>query len=122
MKLWHDDVRPAPMGWVWVQNNADAKLILMECFDDITEISMDHDLGAVPYGDAGIMARGWDEENGYKLAVWMVGLALVPDRVTVHSWNPDGAQKMASVFRQEGYEVSVRPFDPSWYKNYTHQP
>lgn len=120
VKLWHDDVRPAPQGWVWVQNNKDAKEILRHC--DVTEISMDHDLGAVPYGEAGIMARGWDEENGYKLAIWMVENVIVPGTVTIHSWNPDGARKMASVFRQAGYQVTVAPFDPEIYKNYTHRP
>ena len=114
MKIWHDDVRPAPPGWVWVQNNEDARAIISACFPSITEISMDHDLGAVPYGEAGIMARGWAEETGYKLAMWMAKTGFLPPKVTIHSWNPDGAKKMASVFFQADPEldVTIRPFNP----------
>lgn len=119
VKLWHDDVRPAPMGWVWVQNNTDAKAVLSSC--DVTEISMDHDLGATPHGEAGIMARGWDEDNGYRLALWMVETGNVPPKITIHSWNPAGAKRMASVFTQaarmvdevsDDLIVQVIPFDP----------
>lgn len=123
IKLWHDDVRPAPHGWVWVQNNNDAKLILANV--EVDEISMDHDLGAVPYGEAGIMARGWDEDNGYLLAQWMCQKGCVPPKVTVHSWNPVGAEKMVGLLEQ--YAKAVRemsvfpkeivvqrvPFDPA---------
>lgn len=111
MKIWHDDVRPAPAGWVWVQNNTDAKAILGSGIP-ISEISMDHDLGAIPHGEAGIMARGWDEDNGLKLAEWMVEKGLVPAKVTIHSWNPDGARRMADTFLGAGYGAYIRPFDP----------
>lgn len=118
MKLWHDDVRPAPHGWVWVQNNDDAKAILLACSEIITDMSLDHDLGAIPYQEVGIMARGRDEETGYKLAYWMAqnaytGVITLPETITVHSWNPAGAAKMVSVFLQVGHtNVKAVPFDP----------
>lgn len=112
MKLWHDDCRPAPQGWVWVQTNDDAKDVLKT--GEVEEISMDHDLGAFP--SDGIYARGSGEDNGLKLAEWMVENALVPDVVTIHSWNPVGARRMQEEFLRAGYAAEIRPFDP-----YEHQ-
>lgn len=43
MKLWIDDIRPAPDGWVWAKTLDSAlRLYLMEAPD---VISFDHDLG-----------------------------------------------------------------------------
>jgi hypothetical protein len=100
------------MGWVWVQNNRDAREVISRCTAVITEISMDHDLGAIPHGEAGIMARGWDEDNGLKLVEWMVAKNYVPPVITIHSWNPEGAKRMQQTFADAGYEAIVRPFDP----------
>lgn len=109
-------MRPAPKGWVWVQNNKDARNVLSRCLATITEISMDHDLGATPHGEAGIMARGWDEDNGLRLAEWMVDKGYVPPMVRIHSWNPEGAGRMAATFATAGYNAVVEPFDLSFYK------
>lgn len=103
------------MGWVWVQNNKDARDVISRCTAVITEISMDHDLGATPHGEAGIMARGWDEDNGLKLAEWMVAKNYVPEKITIHSWNPEGAKRMAAVFNEAGYSVAISPFDAYYY-------
>lgn len=47
MKLWIDDVRPAPEGWVWEKTSYDAirRLLFVDPNDRIDEISFDHDLG-----------------------------------------------------------------------------
>ena len=49
MKIWLDDIRPAPDGWVWVKNYEEAIELICgpENFD---EISLDHDLGDGPTG------------------------------------------------------------------------
>lgn len=43
MRLWIDDIRPAPPGWVWAKTSGQALLHLSE--SAIEEISFDHDLG-----------------------------------------------------------------------------
>lgn len=43
IRLWHDDVRPPPRGWVWVRTNDDARAILQT--GRVIEASLDHDLG-----------------------------------------------------------------------------
>lgn len=115
MKLWHDDIRrPPDDSWVWVRTNQQAMAVLTVHIVD--EISMDHDLGlheADPDVQDADMQRGWDEENdGAKLAQWMCDHNHVPPKVTVHSWNPDGAKRMANILRdhESQPQVIVRPY------------
>lgn len=101
IKLWHDDVRPAPDGWVWARTNDDAKVILLA--GGVTDISMDHDLGT---DDAGP-----DPDNtGLDLVDWMCANDLVPKNVTIHSWNPQGALRMANHFNDYGFNCMISPF------------
>lgn len=42
-KLWIDDIRTPPQGWIWAKTSSEAiKLLLTRTF---SEISFDHDLG-----------------------------------------------------------------------------
>lgn len=106
MKLWHDDVRPAPEGWVWARTNAEAMWFLRQRSEPdgrmvVTEVSLDHDMGTTP-GDG--------TPSGYDLVCWMLDNDAVPEKVTVHSWNPPGAQAMASRLAYFGHDVTVQPF------------
>lgn len=113
VKLWHDDIRSSPDGWEWARTNEAAQAILID--GDVDEISLDHDLGLDhldPHADpeaiyfAGRSPRG----TGLDLVWWMVENKLVPAKVTIHSWNPDGAQTMARVLNGAGYDCVVSPF------------
>jgi len=114
VKLWHDDVRPAPDGWVWARTNDEALKYLRT--GEVEEISLDHDLGC-PYTEEEIMAdvelawyRGTSNETGLDLCRAMVRENLVPERVRIHSWNPPGAEAMAKVLTGSGHDCEVRPF------------
>jgi len=82
MKLWLDDIRPAPPGWEWVKTVKEAQELLLT--GTVTEASLDHDLG--------------DDEKfgtGYKLVCWMEETGIWPTESTkVHSANPVGWAKM----------------------------
>lgn len=114
MKLWHDDVRPPPPDWIWVHNNKQARALL-ECLP-ITAISMDHDLGAeihvTPDMDLSelTLLKGLAEDNGMRLAEWMIDHDLVPSTVIIHSWNIPGAKRMHSAFLAAGYVAELQPF------------
>lgn len=122
MRLWHDDTRPAPAGWVWARTNAQAKELLMA--GTCEEISLDHDLGLNELGIDEL--EDWDklieltyalaetivEETGVDLVEWMLEQECVPPKVTVHSWNPQGAMRIAQRLADNGHEVVLRPFDP----------
>jgi hypothetical protein len=115
MKLWHDDIRPAPEGWVWARTNEAAKLYLQT--GEVVEISMDHDMGLDGFSEEEIDANpellfgmGQSPHTGLDLVHWMVDREIVPAKITIHSWNPEGARAMAARFNYFGYDVVVSPY------------
>ena len=112
IRLWHDDIRRQPDGWVWARTNDAAKTYLSS--RRVIEISMDHDMGlhAEDPDDMEAMFRGpgLGAETGLDLVDWMIENELVPEKVTIHSWNPPGASYMAARFNRAGYNCYVAPF------------
>jgi hypothetical protein len=92
MKLWLDDLRPAPGGWTWVKTAAEAIRLLDE--ETVEEISLDHDLG-----DAGS-----PEMTGYDVALHLAERAFagktVPAQVSIHTANPVGRDRIEGVIRR----------------------
>lgn len=124
MKLWVDDVRPPPEGWKWARTNDAAKEFLLT--GEVEECSLDHDMGL---HDLGIEETDdWDKiieityalasateiyaETGLDLVHWMIETERVPAKVTIHSWNPEGAANMAARLANAGYDCYLAPFDP----------
>lgn len=118
MKIWHDDIRKPPDdSWVWCRTNEDAFQYILECFNDIEEVSLDHDLGLhyidvdkVQTQDPDLL-KGGSEETGVELVKWLCEENLIPPKITIHSWNPVGAESMAQLFRDKGHDPIVEPFD-----------
>ncbi len=112
VKLWHDDIRRPPSSeWTWARTNDEAKRVLLE--GSVVEISLDHDLGCHemdPDAPMAMMLRGAAPETGYDLAVWMCEVGIVPECITIHSWNPVGARRMAAVLMDAGATPVVSPF------------
>ena len=81
MKVWLDDWRPAPEGWVHVRTPEEAIEVLRG--GDVEAISLDHDLG---------LAEGLRERTGYDVLLWLereveAGRARPPAVMEVHSGN-----------------------------------
>lgn len=119
MKLWHDDIRTPPdNSWEWARTNEQAQEFLKT--GDVKVCSLDHDLGLDSveidpnvnpwryYEQAGDSPYG----TGVDLVEWMVENHLVPDQITIHSWNPEGAIRMAKTFNDAGYDCMIAPFRP----------
>lgn len=85
MKLWLDDIRPAPEGWVWVKTIDEAKPYLEQ---GVSHASLDNDLGeAVP--------------EGRKLVYWMAENGIWPsDYLYVHSANPVARDYMVGMMHR----------------------
>lgn len=90
MKLWLDDIRPAPEGWVWVKTVQEAIDMTTACVsigwqvgDEFDECSLDHDLGQGDENDA-IQFVDFMAENN----IWPIKKPLV------HSMNPAGRLRM----------------------------
>jgi len=97
IKLWVDDARQEPdLDWSRARSAVQAQAFLSAYVID--EISLDHDLGP----------RG----TGLDLVKWMIDRKLVPDRVTIHSWNNVGAAAMAMELADAGYDSTIKPFSP----------
>lgn len=103
MKLWIDDLRPAPAGYIWVKTVNDAKWYI-ESAEDVEEIfptgtpvikliDIDHDAGdfASNGGDY-IKLLDWLEETGRNYPI------------RLHSMNPVGVQNMRTIINKNGWK------------------
>ena len=111
MKIWVDDVRPAPKGYVWCQSVNDAintiklretriKHILQEYTPSETRmkdlsiqiIDIDHDAGDyAKYGGDYICLLNWLEETGRNYPI------------RIHSMNPVGVENMRRIIQKNGW-------------------
>ena len=102
MKLWIDDLRPAPEGYRWIlrTNNAIDFITTIETLyrnGDIKEsielIDLDHDAGqyACCGGDY-IKLLDWLEETGRNYPI------------RIHSANPVGVQNMRRIIERNGWK------------------
>jgi hypothetical protein len=84
MRVYLDDERPTPEGWVAVRWPEEA-IALLEG-GQVTELSLDHDLGDDAHG------------TGYDVLLWLeeavATRGFVPPRTRVHSANSSARQKM----------------------------
>ena len=88
MRVWLDDLREAPPGWVRVRTPEEAIELLRT--GEVDAISLDHDLG---------LLDGEREQTGYDVVVWIERAVategFVPPRtIRVHSANVSAAAKM----------------------------
>lgn len=103
MKLWIDDLRPAPAGYTWVKTVNDAKWYI-ESAEEIEEIfptdtpvikliDIDHDAGdfASNGGDY-IKLLDWLEATGRNYPI------------RLHSMNPVGVQNMRAIINKNGWK------------------
>jgi hypothetical protein len=89
VKLWLDDIRDEPKGWVRVRTVEEAQKILTTC--TVIDASLDHDLG-LQFDENGDQSY---ERTGYDLVRWMAETGNWPcNPPTVHSMNPVGRKNM----------------------------
>ena len=96
MKLWIDDVRPAPEGYKWAQSVMMAQAIIEVAEEEnqnIELISIDHDAGDF-YHDGGdfICVLNWLEETGRNYPI------------RIHSMNVVGASNMRAIIEKNGWK------------------
>jgi hypothetical protein len=84
MKVYLDDEREAPPGWQLVKTVNDAIELLKR--GNVTEISLDHDLG------------GDESGTGYDIILWIekvvVEKNLIPPKIHIHTANISARTKM----------------------------
>ena len=104
MKLWVDDVRPAPEGYVWchsvwraikeieIRENEIKEFGQFENIEPIELIDLDHDAGDFAcYGGDYIKLLDWLEETGRNYPI------------RIHSMNPVGRENMRRIIQRNGW-------------------
>ena len=92
MKLWIDDIRPAPNGFIWAKSVNEAKCIISSNETEIEMIDIDHDAGEyVKGGGDYIKLLDWLEETGQNFPIH------------IHSMNPVGAENMRRIIKKNGW-------------------
>ena len=105
MKLWIDDVRPAPKEYEWCKSVNEAMKVIIDteehakiprmidCNFSITLIDIDHDAGEYVYdGGDYIKLLDWLEETGRNY----------PNHI--HSMNPVGVENMRRIIQRNGWK------------------
>jgi hypothetical protein len=93
IKLWIDDIRRAPDGYVWCKTTDDAIEILSSA--NVSTLDIDHDAGDfVNYGGDYIKVLDWMEEHDYKNI-----------DIHIHSMNPVGIAKMKQIIAKNNWTL-----------------
>lgn len=100
MRLWIDDVRPAPEGWFWARSVNDAKYhiewwekYVIPYGEQLEMISIDHDAGDF-YHDGGNYIRllDWFKETGRNYPIH------------IHSANPVARENMRRIIKRNNWK------------------
>ena len=105
MKIWVDDVRPAPEGYVWCQTVNEVKHVItnimslrfiqhLENLPTIELLDLDHDAGDLArWGGDYIKILDWLEKQKYPQDI----------PIRFHSMNPVGVQNMRAIIQKNGW-------------------
>ena len=106
MKLWIDDIRPAPEGYVWchsvyramkeiaiAENGIEDAFGIVQAPQIIEVIDIDHDAGEyAQYGGDYIKLLDWLEETGRNYPIH------------IHSMNPVGVENMRRIIQRNEWK------------------
>lgn len=107
MNLWLDDERLPPSDeWFWAKTAQEAIDWLEKNADNVSRISLDHDLGPEEAG-SGYQVACWLEGNYHKYFNYEDYENPTTLTINLHSANPIGVQKMYQALRKH-YSVTNR--------------
>ena len=96
MKLWVDDVRPAPEGYEWIkttEGTIERIKHLGRCGVEIELLDLDHDAGDfVRFGGDYIKILDFLES------------VMISIPIRIHSMNPVGRERMRAIIRRNGWK------------------
>ena len=99
MKLWVDDLRPAPPGYQWVKSVHEAKIHICQMTKpdgshNIDLLDLDHDAG-----DYAFMGGDY-----IKILDWMEAHGINDIPIHLHTMNPVGRENMRRVIKHNGWK------------------
>lgn len=101
MKLFVDDIRPAPEGWIQARTVTEAIRFLSNFSKQVGKISLDHDISyAVEV--AGTQRPFPSPEDFSAVAYYIKAIFedAHPIEITIHSANPVGAANLAEILKE----------------------
>jgi len=113
-KLFVDDTRECPKGWMCARTVSDAIRFLYN-FSPIAELSLDHDILFPQHGiDRYSM---YSAENYTGVAFFLAALPKEkwPKRIRIHSSNAGAAQTMCDILGLD-FKITYQLFNPENYK------
>ena len=100
MKLWVDDIRPAPEGWCQAYSVNAAKEMILANYPDIEGISLDHDSSIYnQFGGDYINILKWLEEEEHK-----TNKKIVTFPIHIHSMNSVGVENMRNIIQHNNWK------------------
>ena len=100
MKLWVDDIRPAPEGWCQAYSVNAAKEMILANYPDIDGISLDHDSSIYnQFGGDYINILKWLEEEEHKK-----NKKIVTFPIHIHSMNSVGVENMRNIIQHNNWK------------------
>jgi hypothetical protein len=96
MKLWIDDVRPAPEGYYWCKSVNETKEVIkryMQWNMQIELLDMDH--------DAGDFAS--DGGDYIEILNWLEEYMICYFPIRIHSMNPVGVENIRRIIQRNGW-------------------
>lgn len=108
MKLWIDDVRPAPEGYKWIKSVSEAKIRCCQSLLEqnghriiqIEEFNLDHDSGDYQYaGGDYIELLKWLEEKQHTEG-WEINSVF-----KIHSQNIVGRKNMEAIIKHNNWRI-----------------
>lgn len=100
MKIWIDDCRPAPEGYIWLKSvNAAKRYVSMASPYGVADldISIDHDAG--DYAN--------DGGDYIKFLDWLEETNRTPTSIRIHSMNPVGVENMRRIIQKNGWREII---------------
>ena len=100
IKLYVDDVRPTPQGYIGVLTTNGACKILYECANMVEELDLDHDAGdcAKMGGDYIEILKEMERLTRIK------GYDFSHIKIRLHSANPVGVANMRAIIEKNGWK------------------
>ena len=117
MRLWIDDVRPAPEGYVWLKSTREALRFITsaENCSQITHIDLDHDAGDFAYDGGDYIGVLQELERLSRKVTYVNGAAFHNfwhgqcQKLTfrLHSMNPVGVANMRAIIERNGWKEII---------------
>jgi len=100
MKVWVDDVRPAPEGYIWCKSTNEALRLIVANIKEVEILHLDHDMGDTFGGDAIIIVEELERKahRSQEFAEAVSNIIFI-----LHSANPVGVANMRAIIQKNGW-------------------